>query len=56
MMGRPAAALTILAAAEATAESWLRMDKHSVSSTTHSANVPVTVSSGEYGKYNSPSW
>ena len=55
MIGRPAAALTMRAAAEAIAESWFSTDKHSVSSTTHSANVPLTVSSGEYGKYSSPS-
>ncbi len=55
MIGRPAAAVTIRAAAEATAQSWLSTDRASVSSTTASAKVPVTVSMGEYGKYSSPS-
>ena len=40
MIGRPAAAVTIRAAAEATALSWLRIDSTSVSSTTASAKVP----------------
>ena len=52
--GRPAAALTIRAAAEATAVSWLKIDSARVSSSTHSAKVPVTDSTGEPGKYNSP--
>ena len=34
MIGRPPAAVTIRAAADATAESWLRIDSTSVSSTT----------------------
>ncbi len=55
MIGRPAAAVTIRAAAEATALSWLRIDSASVSSSTASANVPTTVSTGEPGKYSSPS-
>ena len=41
--------------AAATAESWLRMESTSVSSRTHSANVPVTDRTGEPGKYSSPS-
>ena len=55
MIGRPWAATTIRAAADATAASWLRIDRTSVSSTTASAKVPVTVNSGEYGKNSSPS-
>ena len=55
MIGRPPAATTIRAAADAIALSWLRIDSTSVSSTTASANVPVTVRIGEYGKYSSPS-
>ena len=55
MIGRPAAAVTIRAAAEATALSWLRIDSASVSSSTRSANVPATVRIGEPGKYSSPS-
>jgi hypothetical protein len=42
-------------AAAATALSWLRIDSTSVSSTTASANVPSTTSTGEPGKYVSPS-
>ena len=38
------------AAAAATAESWLRIDSTSVSSSTPSANVPLTVRIGEPGK------
>ncbi|MEL4164068.1 hypothetical protein MTQ16_04105 [Corynebacterium bovis] len=55
MIGRPAAAVTMRAAAEATAESWLRIDRMTVSRMTHSANVPRTVRMGEWGKYSSPS-
>ena len=55
MIGRPAAAETMRAAAEATALSWLRIDRARVSSTTASANVPRTVRIGEPGKYSSPS-
>ena len=53
--GRPAAALTMRAAAEAIAQSWLKMDSAKVSNSTHSANVPWTDSTGEPGKYSSPS-
>jgi hypothetical protein len=53
--GRSSAALTIRAAAEAMAVSWLKIDSASVSSTTHSPNVPCTETTGEPGKYNSPS-
>ena len=55
MIGRPAAALTIRAAAAAIALSWLRIDRISVSSSTHSAKVPRTETIGEPGKYSSPS-
>ena len=55
MSGRPPAALTIRAAADATAESKLNIDSASVSRTTHSAKLPCTDSTGEPGKYNSPS-
>jgi hypothetical protein len=47
--------VTIRAAAEATALSWLKIDRASVSSSTHSAKVPVTDNTGEPGKYSSPS-
>ena len=50
IIGRPSAALTIRAAADAIALSWLKIDSASVSSMTHSANVPCTVSTGEPGK------
>src|SRR5680860_398133 len=53
--GRPAAAQVIRDAADATAESWLRIESSIVSRSTASANVDSTVSSGEYGKYISPS-
>ena len=53
--GRPAAAVTIRAAAAATAQSWLSTDSTSVSSTTASANVPLTDRIGEPGKNSSPS-
>ena len=55
MRVRPSAALTIRAAADAIAVSWLKIDSASVSSTTHSAKLPCTASTGEPGKYNSPS-
>jgi hypothetical protein len=55
MTERPCAALTMRAAAEAIAESWLSTDSTSVSRTTASANVPDTVSTGDCGKYSSPS-
>src|SRR5664280_3514433 len=48
--GRCPAAQTIREAAEATAESWLRMLSASVSSSTASPNVPSTVKMGEPGK------
>ena len=43
------------AAAEAIAVSWLKIDSASVSSNTHSAKLPRTDSTGEPGKYSSPS-
>jgi hypothetical protein len=55
MTERPRAAVTMRAAAAAIAQSWLRIDSTSVSSTTQSANVPVTVRIGEPGKNSSPS-
>ncbi len=55
MQGRPSAAQVIRDAAEAIAESWLRIDSSSVSSSTASAKVDSTTISGEYGKYVSPS-
>ena len=48
--GRSPAAVTIRAAAEAIAQSWLSTESASVSSSTASPNVPVTVSTGEPGK------
>ena len=50
MIVRPSAAITMRAAAEATAESAFMIDRMTVSRTAHSANVPRTASSGEYGK------
>ncbi len=50
MQGRPAAAPVIRLAALAMALSWLRMLSTRVSSSTASANVPSTTSSGEPGK------
>ena len=38
------------AARRATALSWLSIDSTSVSSTTHSANLPSTVRTGDSGK------
>jgi hypothetical protein len=55
MHGRSHAAAFIRLAAAATAQSWLRMLSTSVSSSTASANVPSTTSSGEPGKKQSPS-
>jgi hypothetical protein len=55
MIGRPRAAVTIRAAAAATALSWLSTDRISVSSTTHSPKPPDTVRIGEPGKNSSPS-
>src|SRR5664280_946664 len=46
---------TIRAAADAIAQSWFRMDSASVSRITAAPKVPVTVSTGEPGKYSSPS-
>ena len=48
--GRPSAASTIRAAAEATALSWLRIDSARVSSSTPSANEARTVRTGDPGK------
>ena len=53
--GRPAAAVTIRAAAAATAQSWLNTESTSVSRTTASANVPLTERIGDPGKNSSPS-
>ena len=50
MQGRPWAAIVIREAAEATAQSWLRIDRSSVSRRVQSAKVPSTVSRGEPGK------
>ena len=55
MIGRPCAAVTILAAAAAIAASWLRIESTTVSSTIASANVLSTVRIGELGKNTSPS-
>ncbi len=52
---RPLAALTMRAAAEAIAESWFRIDRASVSSTTPTPNGARTDRIGEPGKYSSPS-
>jgi hypothetical protein len=48
--GRPAAADTIRDAADAIAQSWFRIDRQTVSSSTHSAKVPDTTKIGEPGK------
>ena len=50
MIGRSSAAFTIRDAADAIAESWLRMARASVSSTTASANGASTTRIGEPGK------
>ena len=55
MHGRPPAAVVIREAAEAIALSWLRIDNTRVSSTTASAKLPSTTSTGEPGKKHSPS-
>ena len=55
MHGRSPATYAIRAAADATALSWLRMDSARVSSSTASAKVPSTVSTGEPGRKTSPS-
>jgi len=53
--GRPPAAMTIRAAAEAMALSWLSTDRTSVSSSSPSPKAASTVSTGEPGKNVSPS-
>ena len=53
--GRSPAALTMRAAADAIAQSWLKIDSANVSITTHSAKLPRTDNMGDPGKYNSPS-
>ena len=55
MQGRPSAAATIRAAAEAMAESWLRIDSSTVSSRTASPKAASTVRMGDPGKKQSPS-
>jgi hypothetical protein len=50
MHGLPAAAAVIRDAADATALSWLRMDRTTVSSTTPWAKSASTTSTGEPGK------
>ena len=50
MHGRPPAAAVIRLAAAATAQSWLSTLSTRVSSSTASAKVPSTTSSGEPGK------
>ena len=50
MHGRPAAAETMRAPADAIAESWLRIDSSSVSSRTPSANVDSTTMTGDCGR------
>ncbi len=47
MQGRSPAAHVIREAADAIAESWLRIESSTVSSSTASANVDSTLSSGE---------
>ena len=53
--GRPFAASTMRAAADATAVSWLSTDSTSVSSSSPSPKQPLTVRTGEPGAYASPS-
>ena len=53
--GRPPAARTMRAAAEATAVSWFSTDRTSVSSSSPSPKQPSTVSTGDPGEYVSPS-
>ena len=55
MHGRPPAAVTIRAAAEATALSWLSTESTRVSRIPASAKLPSTVRTGEPGKNASPS-
>ena len=55
MQGRPRAAVIIRDPAEATPLSWLRIDSTTVSSTTASSKLPSMRSTGEFGKYSSPS-
>ena len=50
MIFRPLAAVTMRAAADATAESAFMMERITVSRSTHSAKVPRTVRIGECGK------
>ena len=50
MMGRPPDASAMREAAVAIAQSWLRMDNASVSSSTASPNVDSTTRIGEPGK------
>ncbi|OIQ69765.1 hypothetical protein GALL_486300 [mine drainage metagenome] len=53
--GRPTAAPVIREAADAIAESWLRIDRATVSRSTASAKVPSTTMTGDPGKNASPS-
>ncbi len=53
--GRSPAAEAIREAAAAIAESWLRMERITVSRSTHSPKEPSTRMIGEPGKYTSPS-
>ena len=55
MQGRPRAAVTMREPAEATPLSWLRIDSTAVSSSTAFSKVPSMRSTGELGKYSSPS-
>lgn len=50
MSGRSPAAEDIREAAAAIAESWLRIERITVSSSTHSAKLPSTRRTGEPGK------
>ena len=52
---RPFDTSTMRAAADAMAESWFSTDSTMVSSSTDSPKVPSTISTGEPGKYSSPS-
>lgn len=55
IQGRPPAHQVIREAAEATAESWFRIDRKTVSSSTASAKLDSTTSTGDPGKKISPS-
>ena len=55
MHGRVPAAEIIREAAEAIAQSWLSTESRYVSRMQASANVDSTISTGEFGKYASPS-